>query len=176
MNWLAWLFGIRHNTTPIPVDNVPEGIKSVLAAAWARFNIQWNSLDVIDQKASTLLAVISVMVTVLVTLGSHTAVGLSFWIRFIGIVVLLVSAIFALRAYKVAEYDAPSYPKKMLDYYYKTDLTEPNRQTTEMIIEHLDDIINANYAISCKKISLLRKSSTLLVIGMFIIIVAYGFG
>jgi Mn2+/Fe2+ NRAMP family transporter len=174
LNWLIWLFGIRHNSNPVLVKDVPDGIKSVLFAAWSRFNIQWTSLDIIDQKASSILAIIGVMVTVLVTLGQDTATGLSLRIKLAGVAVLVVSAILALFAYKVRAYKSPALPKKLLEYYYRPDLTNPDLQTTEMIVEHLDDIINANNQTCNKKTSLLNGAYILLVAGMILIAVAYG--
>jgi hypothetical protein len=160
----------------------PESVKSsdpdfLLDIAINTFNTHWNALDILDQKASNLLAMVGVMITLLITLQPDCPNIRDWhsWPFLIGLGCILTSGLFALSVHRGRELSVPDTPKRMLDYFKAPGLVDPERQTKEAIISNLNNAIEENKPANDKKLLRLNWAHNFLIAGLFLIVLSYVF-
>jgi hypothetical protein len=113
------------------------------------FNLNWNRITDIDQKASTIIGFIGLIVSLYAGLGSFFLEKFTnsheftyFYLLFIlGIVALMCSIICGLKALEIRDYEAVPDPKNLIDKYLKNN----DKKKLEIIRVVTVELSNAFY-------------------------------
>jgi hypothetical protein len=171
---IRFLDFIGHLLTPSNNHNASSGHNIALASAWGRFMIQWNSLDMLDQKAERLLAVIAVIITIAASFGHPSGIiDWHNWPWIASLLSLATSGWFALLAYRPQNYQVIPDPGDVIKYSTDSRLDDPERETIEMLTRVIGDAVEHNNPICEMKVCRLQTAHIFLVIGLVLIVIGY---
>jgi hypothetical protein len=144
----------------------------MLDAAWQQFQLHWSASDMLDQKASTLLSAIGVMIALLVSLkpgvpGWNSVCNL---IYIAGMAALLISGVFALWAYRTCTYQVLPKPLEIYEWYQHPETENPENDTAAMLIRQIHGAIEGNKPTIQAKEHRLRIAHWSLLVGMILIV------
>lgn len=172
MNWFLRTLGaiLGHESDTPSAPPVPA---SALDSAWRSFGFHWTALDMLDQKASSLLGVAGVIVTLLVSLRpvKASAGPLHPWLFSAALFMMVLCALLAVCAWRVRIYSVPPKPRDVLAYYEHPGLDWPEQETATMLVRAIDGAIDENRPLAATKIALLGWAYGCFVAGLALVAV-----
>jgi hypothetical protein len=143
----------------------------LLDTSWQQYHIFWSASDALDQKASTLLSAVGVVIALLVSLRPTAGVWYSVnnVIYLLGLMFLVICGYFALKAYEVKSFEALSKPIDNYNWFMHPALKDAESETKAMLIRQIDGAIENNKKIIKEKTEKLRIAHSLLLFGLLLI-------
>jgi hypothetical protein len=165
-------FFVRHSKDSSDCK-IKRDFRIVLETAWNAYNLHISCWDALDQKASSLLAGVGVMIALLTTLKPTGSSWFSVVniIYVLGLAFVIASGFYAFSAYGAKQASLPSTPAKTVEFYTYDGLKDPDAETAEEIVKVLNECIETNRIHIDKKTEYVNQSMKALIYGLVLIAV-----
>jgi hypothetical protein len=142
----------------------PETLELIYNEVKDRLNIQFQSLDGLNTKASVIVGFVGVIIGISLNLYSDENLHL-----FIGSMLLFLgSAFLSFSAYKIGGYRRDPEPRKLTEKYLREDDKKVKKQLIDNFIQSYEDNKNRIE----KKVKYINYSLILLFIGLIVLILS----